>query len=77
MNLFHTPGWWVWLLVQNRTVDALVRMIFDRGPAPHGVGVVVVVWSSPRPVSTGQLHTLRCFHFRPINPLVWAGALPH
>src|SRR4051812_49660628 len=35
-----------------------------------------VVWSSPRPVSTGQLHTLRCFHFRPINPLVWAGALP-
>ena len=34
------------------------------------------VWSSPRPVSTGQLHTLRCFHFRPINPLVWAGALP-
>src|SRR3712207_9058783 len=41
-------------------------------PPPGGVGV----WSSPRPVSTGQLHTLRCFHFRPINPLVWAGALP-
>src|SRR5207237_2016469 len=31
---------------------------------------------SPRPISTGQLHTLRCFHFRPINPVVWAGALP-
>jgi hypothetical protein len=25
------------------------------------------------PVSS---HTLRCFHFRPIDPLVWAGALP-
>ena len=35
---------------------------------------VVVV--SPRPISTGQLHTLRCFHFRPINPVVWLGALP-
>ncbi len=34
------------------------------------------MWSSPRPISTGQLHDLRRFHFRPINPLVWAGALP-
>ena len=25
---------------------------------------------SPRPISTGQLHTLLCFHFRPINPVV-------
>ena len=50
--------------VQNRTVDA----------SSHASDVCVV---SPRPVSTGQLHTLRCFHFRPINPLVWAGALPH
>ena len=31
---------------------------------------------SPRPVSTGQLHPLRGFHFRPINPVVWLGALP-
>jgi len=38
------------------------------------VGVVVV--PSPRPVSTGQLHPLRGFHFRPINPVVWLGALP-
>jgi hypothetical protein len=29
-----------------------------------------------RPVSTGQLHPLRGFHFRPINPVVWLGALP-
>src|SRR4051794_36036253 len=43
--------------------------------APPWLWWVCVV--SPRPVSTGQLHTLRCFHFRPINPLVWAGALPH
>ena len=33
--------------------------------------------SSPRPVSTGQLSTLRCLHFRPINPVVWLGALPN
>ncbi len=32
--------------------------------------------SSPRPISTGQLHPLRGFHFRPINPMVSSGALP-
>ena len=32
--------------------------------------------SSPRPVSTGQLNALRRLHFRPINPVVWLGALP-
>jgi hypothetical protein len=26
-----------------------------------------------RPVSTGQLHALRRFHFRPINPVVYWG----
>ncbi|RSM96042.1 hypothetical protein DMA10_14500 [Streptomyces sp. WAC 01420] len=39
--------------------------------------------TSPRPISTGQLHTLPCFHIRPINPVVywepypikWVGAL--
>ena len=25
--------------------------------------------TSPRPISTGQLHTLPCFHVRPINPV--------
>src|ERR1700712_2325054 len=58
--------------VQNRTVDA--KHSFGLTPATGGT--CWCVWSSPRPVSTGQLHTLRCFHFRPINPLVWAGALP-
>ena len=29
--------------------------------------------SSPRPISTGQLHTLPCFHFRPINLVVCEG----
>ena len=28
------------------------------------------MWSSPRPISTGQLHALPHFHFRPINPVV-------
>jgi hypothetical protein len=32
---------------------------------------VVRAGSSPRPVSTGQLSTSRCLHFRPINPVVW------
>src|SRR5689334_13022088 len=30
--------------------------------------------SSYRLISTGQLHTLLCFHIRPINPVVWLGA---
>src|SRR6185312_1756506 len=29
-----------------------------------------------RPISTGQLHTLRCFHFRPINPVFCWGPYP-
>src|SRR3954447_9388486 len=33
-------------------------------------GRVASLWSSPRPISTGQLHALPHFHFRPINPLV-------
>src|ERR1700743_1663891 len=36
----------------------------------------VLVESSPRPVSTGQLSASRRLHFRPINPVVWLGALP-
>ena len=40
------------------------------------VGVSSSLWSSPRPISTGQLHLLPGFHFRPINPMVSSGALP-
>jgi hypothetical protein len=29
--------------------------------------------SSPRPISTGQLHTLPCFHFPPIDLVVFQG----
>src|SRR4051794_37859521 len=36
---------------------------------PHS-GRVAYLWSSPRPISTGQLHALLHFHFRPINPMV-------
>ncbi len=28
-----------------------------------------------RPISTGQLHTLQCFHLRPINLIVYKGPL--
>jgi len=31
------------------------------------------VRSSPRPISTGQLNTLPCVHFRPINLVVYQG----
>ena len=30
--------------------------------------------SSPRPISIGQLHTLPCFHLRPINLIVFEGS---
>ena len=30
-------------------------------------------WSSPRSISTGQLHTLLHFHLRPINHVVFMG----
>src|SRR6516225_2570664 len=52
----------------NRTADAWCV-------PPWGGGVCWVV-PSPRPVSTGQLRPLRGLHFRPINPVVWLGALP-
>ena len=57
--------------VQNRTVDAKASSFFwlagpDCGGLWQVLGLLV-------PVSS---NTLRCFHFRPINPLVWAGALP-
>ena len=29
-----------------------------------------MLWASPRPISTGPLHTLLCFHAQPINPVV-------
>ena len=45
-------------------------------PCPLGAGGVCWVVPSPRPVSTGQLRPLRGLHFRPINPVVWLGALP-
>ena len=41
-------------------------------PTPAGGGVWQVLGLLV-PVSS---NTSRCFHFRPINPLVWAGALP-
>ena len=34
------------------------------------------VKSSPRPISTGQLNTLLCLHFRPINVVVCHGPYP-
>ena len=33
----------------------------------------VIANPSPRPISTGQLHTLPCFHFRPINVVIYHG----
>ena len=44
----------------------------EHDPAPRGWGEVFCVLSY-RLISTGQLHTLRCFHIRPINPVVYWG----
>ena len=33
-----------------------------------------MLWSSPRTISTGQLHTLLHFHLRPINHVVFMGS---
>ena len=40
------------------------------GTAQWTLYLVCKVWSSPRPISTGQLHALLRFHLRPINPVV-------
>ena len=36
----------------------------------------LVCVEATRPISTGQLHTSRCFHFRPINPVICWGPYP-
>ena len=39
--------------------------------------LVVVLCFKLLAISTGQLHTLRCFHIRPINPVVcWGPSTP-
>ena len=42
----------------------------------HPNSSLVEVKSSPRPISTGQLNTLLCLHFRPINVVVCHGPYP-
>src|SRR6476659_11180992 len=54
---------------QGHTVDAS----FSHDQIPWPAENVVV---SPRPISTSQLHTSRCFHFWPINPVVYRGPYP-
>ena len=41
----------------------------------HEHNSYVGIDSSPRPISTGQLNTLPCVHFRPINVMVLSRAL--
>jgi hypothetical protein len=36
----------------------------------------LVLWASPRPISTGRLHPSQSFHPRPINPIVSRGPYP-
>ena len=49
----------------NRTVDAKQKFLSTE--------VEKDMWSSPRPISTGQLRALPHFHLRPINPVVYWG----
>jgi hypothetical protein len=42
--------------------------------ASHALGSAVAVFEgvqAARLISTGRLHTLRCLHLRPINPVVY------
>jgi hypothetical protein len=48
----------------NRTVDACTR-VWELPPRPGSCRS-----QASRPISTGQLHVLPRFHFRPINPVV-------
>ena len=41
--------------------------------AAVSIGLNVVCVQATRPISTGRLHTLPCFHLRPINPIVCWG----
>ena len=71
------PGVSPSLLCRRNSMELLVYLcLLDRVPTvtrePHS-GRVNTLWSSPRPISTGQLHALPHFHFRPINPLIWRG----
>jgi hypothetical protein len=38
--------------------------------------VLYLWWTSPRPISTGQLHPSQGFHIRPINPIISRGPYP-
>src|SRR5579875_2768345 len=44
-----------------------------RRRTPKSTAGRMIFVASPRPISTGQLHALPHFHFRPINPLFWRG----
>ena len=50
----------------------MVRTVIGRGPylGNRTVDANKKYVASPRPISTGQLHVLPRFHFRPINPVV-------
>jgi hypothetical protein len=47
----------------------------NRRPLPEDsiASTNIIVNPSPRPISTGRLHTLPCFHLRPINVVVYHG----
>ena len=70
------PHRWVWGII----LTCLLIGISYSGRERY----IVFVWSrhlfgvvtSPRPISTSQLHTLLCFHVWPINPMVCRGPYP-
>ena len=52
---------------------ALMEMVPDRISGTAQWTRVLYIEASPRTISTGQLHALLHFHFRPINPVVYWG----
>jgi hypothetical protein len=53
--------------------EALLRALKTAQPANTSEGGYQIP-SSPRPISTGLLHTLLCFQIRPINLVVFQGS---
>ena len=67
-KLFETAG----ALTRARgAAGASARTLKTAQPANNGYQKYP---SSPRPISTGLLHTLLCFQIRPINLVVYQGS---
>ncbi len=63
---------WQLHIIYQRNVQVNVRLQFIKGI--YDILSSHKLWSSPRPISIGQLHALLHFHLRPINLVVYKGS---